>query len=152
MSRPRVYTDYLADILDAAEKAERFVAGRALAAFKADDMAVFAVIRALEVVGEGTRQIPNAVRDRHPDIQWRDMAGMRDKPTHQYFGVDLEHVFRRASNVSLRTRSGRRRHSRSCRGRLCALPAHTTFRPFLRRLSPTEPASRVSHAHEASLG
>lgn len=48
MKPRRVYTDYLRDILDAAEKTERFVAGLDLAAFESDDKTTFAVIRALE--------------------------------------------------------------------------------------------------------
>ena len=50
----------------------------------------FAVVRALEVIGEATKHIPASVRKRYPDIPWRKMAGMRDVVIHEYFGVDYD--------------------------------------------------------------
>ncbi len=58
MKRKREYIDYLRDILDAAQKAEQFVAGMDVAAFERDEKTLFAVIRALEVIGEATKHIP----------------------------------------------------------------------------------------------
>lgn len=52
-----------------------------------------AVIRNLEVLGEAAKQVPNEVRNRHPHIPWRRIAGLRDVLIHQYFGVDLETVW-----------------------------------------------------------
>jgi len=82
MRSRRVYTDYLADILHAAERAEQFLAGMDLAALKADEKTAFAVVRALEIIGEAAKSIPQIIRDRHTGIPWRDLAGMRDKLTH----------------------------------------------------------------------
>ena len=55
MKGKREYIDYLRDILDAAEKAERFAAGMTIDAFERDDKTVFAVVRALEIIGEATK-------------------------------------------------------------------------------------------------
>jgi uncharacterized protein with HEPN domain len=55
---------------------------------------VFAVVRALEIVGEAAKLVPAEVRDRAPEIPWRVMAGMRDKLIHAYAGVDLQVVWR----------------------------------------------------------
>ena len=93
MNRERDYTDFLRDIVDAAEKAARFVEGMDFAAFEADDKTIFAVIRALEIIGEATKHIPATVREKYSDIPWRDMAGMRDKVIHAYFGVNRRRVW-----------------------------------------------------------
>lgn len=52
-----------------------------------------AVVRNLEVVGEATKQVPEALRARAPELSWREMAGMRDKLIHDYLGVDLSLVW-----------------------------------------------------------
>ncbi len=62
--------------------------------FVADDKTIFAVVRALEIVGEAAKRIPQAVRDQHSEIPWREMAGMRNKLTHDYFGVNVEVVWK----------------------------------------------------------
>ena len=49
-----------------------------------------AVIRRLEIIGEAVRNIPDGFRDKHPDIPWREITGMRNILIHEYFGVDLE--------------------------------------------------------------
>jgi uncharacterized protein with HEPN domain len=49
-----------------------------------------AVMRRLEIIGEATKNIPEDFRKEHPDIPWREIAGMRDILIHEYFGVDLE--------------------------------------------------------------
>ena len=48
-----------------------------------------AVIRRLEVIGEAVKGLPSDFRDRHSDIPWQKIAGMRDVLIHEYFGVDL---------------------------------------------------------------
>ena len=58
MRRKRDYTDYVRDILDAAQKAERFIAGVEFEAFQANDEKVFAVIRPLKIIGEASKRIP----------------------------------------------------------------------------------------------
>ena len=49
-----------------------------------------AVIRRIEVIGEAVKNIPSDVKDKHPDVPWKRIAGMRDILIHSYFGVDLE--------------------------------------------------------------
>jgi uncharacterized protein with HEPN domain len=91
---PRSHHDALYDILDAIDKVGGFIAGMTYEQFAVDDKTVFAVLRALEVIGEAARNIPSALRDEQPQIQWREIAGMRDKLIHQYFGVDLKVVWK----------------------------------------------------------
>ncbi|MBI5933086.1 MAG: DUF86 domain-containing protein [Chloroflexi bacterium] len=64
------------------------------ASFCKDDKAMYAVIRAFEIIGEAARQIPEDVRNYHPEIQWREITGMRNKLTHEYFGVNTEVIWR----------------------------------------------------------
>ena len=54
---------------------------------------MYAVIRALEIIGEASKNIPSPIKDRYPQIPWKDMAGMRDKVIHAYFGVDIKRVW-----------------------------------------------------------
>jgi uncharacterized protein with HEPN domain len=51
------------------------------------------VIRQLEIIGEAAKRLSSGLRRRYPDISWQDMAGMRDKLIHDYFGVDLMTVW-----------------------------------------------------------
>lgn len=52
-----------------------------------------AFARSIEIIGEASRRIPDEYRQEHPDIDWRSMAGMRDRLIHGYFGVDYELVW-----------------------------------------------------------
>lgn len=70
------------------------MAGMTFEQFSQDDKTAYAVVRALEIIGEATKKIPDAVRDQYPQIPWREMAGMRDKLIHDYFGVNLGVVWK----------------------------------------------------------
>jgi uncharacterized protein with HEPN domain len=95
MKDARDFVDYLHDILAHADAAIEFVAAAPDAQTLAGDRrTLWAVIRALEVVGEAARHIPIEFRQAHPEIAWRGMTGMRDKVIHDYFGVDAAVVWR----------------------------------------------------------
>lgn len=97
MKRERLYVDYLCDILDNAKKASDFMKGMSEDDFLRDEKTVFAVIRALEVVGEAAKKIPDEVKNKYPDIPWREMTSIRDKLIHDYFGVNFAVIWKTVS-------------------------------------------------------
>lgn len=89
MSQPREISEALQDMLIAGRKAQEFVGDLAYDEFVRDDKTSFAVVRALEIVGEATKRIPIDFRHAHPAIPWREMAGFRDKLSHDYARISL---------------------------------------------------------------
>lgn len=87
------FLDFVEDILDAMNNAEAFVRGTSYDQFKDDLRTNFAIVRALEIIGEATKRLPTSLREQYPDIPWRNMAGMRDRIIHGYDTVDLQIVW-----------------------------------------------------------
>lgn len=81
------------DILAAVRKIERYTSGMDEELFRQDDKTVDAVVRNLEIIGEATRHLPEDFLARHPDVPWRQIAGMRNRLVHEYFGVDLDLIW-----------------------------------------------------------
>lgn len=84
---------YLRDILDAISDIEGFTRNLSEEAFYENKEKQYAVIRAIEIIGEATKNLSEELRTKHKEIPWKDMAGMRDKLIHWYFGVKLELVW-----------------------------------------------------------
>jgi uncharacterized protein with HEPN domain len=89
----REYLDFVEDILDAMNKAVNLLEGVSYSQFEADFRINFAVVRALEIIGEAAKRLPDELRQEYPDIPWRGMAGMRDRIIHGYDNVDLQIVW-----------------------------------------------------------
>lgn len=83
----------VADILVAARLVQMFVAGANRDTFETDLMRQSAVMRQLEIIGEATKRLSEVFRASHPEIPWRQMAGMRDILIHDYDNVDLDEVW-----------------------------------------------------------
>ena len=81
---------YWQDILSFCERVDRYTAGMDRATFEADDRTQDAVLRNLELIGEAAKHLPPEARALAPTIAWRKIAGMRDVPAHNYFGIDDE--------------------------------------------------------------
>ena len=94
----RTYRLYLNDILEAIERIEKYVKGRTFEEFSKNTLVIDAVVRNFEIIGEATKQIPAEVKTEHPLIKWKEMAGMRDKLAHEYFGVNIEILWKTAKN------------------------------------------------------
>jgi uncharacterized protein with HEPN domain len=84
---------YLRDILAAIESIRLFVWGMDLETFQADDKTLSAVVRKFEIIGESVKHIPDDMRKMYPYVPWREIAGMRDRLIHFYFGLDAELVW-----------------------------------------------------------
>jgi len=92
--KKRDISDYLDDIFNAINEVDEFTRDMPYETFASDRKTVNAVIRSLEVLGEATKRIPASFRQKHPDIPWSKMAGMRDVLIHDYMGVDLKTVWK----------------------------------------------------------
>jgi uncharacterized protein with HEPN domain len=84
----------LLDMLDAADRMQRYVEGLTAGQFLEDEKTVDAVVRNLEVLGEAANRLSDGFRADHPHVPWRRMIGLRHRIVHEYFGIDLAIVWR----------------------------------------------------------
>jgi len=93
MSRKRIYTDHLRDIVHYAAKAEQFVAGLDFEQFAANEEKGLAVLHALQIIGEAAAHLPGSIEERYPEVPWADIVGMRNLIVHGYYLMDMEIVW-----------------------------------------------------------
>lgn len=89
----RDWRDFLDDMLEHAEKAQTFVGSMTWTEFQTDDKTRFATIRAIEVIGEAARRIPEEIRTSFPAIPWSRIIGMRNVLAHDYAGTNPRVVY-----------------------------------------------------------
>ena len=94
----RTYRMYLEDIQMAMNRIEEYISGLNFIDFKRDYKTVDAVIRNFEIIGEASKNLPQEIKEKYSEIPWREMYLLRNKVTHEYFGVDYEIIWDVASN------------------------------------------------------
>jgi uncharacterized protein with HEPN domain len=81
---------FLNDILASSTKVLEYTAGMDRGQFFQDSKTYDAVLRNLAIIGEAAKNIPDEIRSKHPEVEWKKMAGLRDIFIHNYFGINEE--------------------------------------------------------------
>lgn len=83
----------LQHMIEAADNVQKFISGRQRADLDSDQMLVFAIVRALEIIGEAASKISEETRSAHAEIPWKAIIGMRNRLVHAYFDIDASIVW-----------------------------------------------------------
>ncbi len=89
---------YLEDLLLAMNRIAEYIEGLTFVDFKKDYKTADAVIRNFEVIGEAARKLPSEVKEKYYEVPWNEMYLLRNKVSHEYFGIDYEIIWDIASN------------------------------------------------------
>lgn len=81
---------YLEDIRDSIRKIEKYAHGVGFEKFSKDEQMIDAIARNILTIGEAANHIPKEVKAKNPNVAWNEIKGMRNKIVHEYFGVDVE--------------------------------------------------------------
>lgn len=92
----RDFRHFLDDALEYCQKTQKFVAGMTYEEFLSDDKTFLAVTRALEIIGEALKNIPDEIKIQFPQVPWREIIGFRNTVAHVYFGIDAKIVWNTA--------------------------------------------------------
>ncbi|MBI2252789.1 MAG: DUF86 domain-containing protein [Armatimonadetes bacterium] len=88
------YLDYIQDILDSILEISEFIHDMKYKEFLKDKKTINAVVRSIEVIGEAVKNLSQTIKDKYQNVPWKKMSGMRDKLIHEYFGIDLEIIWK----------------------------------------------------------
>lgn len=91
--KSRDLRDYLQNIIDAIDDIEEFTKNLTYKQFIKDRKTLNAVVRSIEVIGEASKQLPEALKANYGKLPWKEIIGMRDKLIHAYFGIDTETIW-----------------------------------------------------------
>jgi len=90
----RTWRLFLEDIIESIEKIEKYINGMDFTVFAGDDKTVDAVVRNLEIIGEASKNIPENIKAGNPEVPWHRMSGLRNVLAHEYFGIDLNIIWK----------------------------------------------------------
>ena len=89
----RTYFHFLEDILLSIKRIQEYISGYDFKRFKQDYKTVDAVIRNLEIIGEASKNLPEEIKKRYTEVPWEEMYRLRNRVTHEYFGVDYDIIW-----------------------------------------------------------
>ena len=89
---------YLEDIITAMDRIAEYIEGYSFLEFKRDFKTVDAVIRNFEIIGEASKNLPDEVKEQYPEVPWNEMYLLRNKVSHEYFGIDYDIIWDIAHN------------------------------------------------------
>lgn len=90
----RDYFFYLEDMHESMLRIQEYIGDLSFSEFKENNMVTDAVIRNLEIIGEASKNIPASVKEKYPQLPWKQMYGLRNLVVHEYFGIDYENIWK----------------------------------------------------------
>lgn len=98
MPKKRSVKLFFADVLESTGNIRAYSRDMSYDEFKRDKKTIDAVVRNLEIIGEAVKNIPEEIKERHPEVDWKVAAGMRDKLIHRYFGISIQIIWETITN------------------------------------------------------
>ena len=89
----RNYSMYLDDIILSMSRIAEYIEGFSFEQFKKDYKTVDAVIRNFEIIGEAANKVPDTIKEKYPEVPWSEMYLLRNKVSHEYFGIDYDIIW-----------------------------------------------------------
>ncbi len=83
----------LNDIIEAIDRVAQYTMGLSLDAFSKDRKTIDAVVRNLEIIGEAANRLPDDFKEKHSNVEWHKVVGLRHRIVHEYFGIDLQIIW-----------------------------------------------------------
>ncbi len=87
------YDIYIKEIIKSIEKIEKYISNISKEEFIKNELIIDAIVRNLEIIGEAVKKIPNEIKEKNKNIEWKKIAGLRDVLIHEYAGIDLDIVW-----------------------------------------------------------
>ncbi|MFW6348304.1 MAG: DUF86 domain-containing protein [Cyclonatronaceae bacterium] len=92
--KKRNYLFYLEDMYDSMLRIQEYIEHLSLDEFSESSLVIDAVVRNLEIIGEASKHVPVSVKQKYPQLPWKQMYGLRNFIVHEYFGIDIEIIWK----------------------------------------------------------
>jgi uncharacterized protein with HEPN domain len=83
----------LDDICQSIDKIQQYTTGTLFDIFSQDSKSIDAVVRNLEIIGEAANRLPADFKEKHPEIDWHKIVGLRHRIVHDYFSIDIQIIW-----------------------------------------------------------